>query len=537
VSKSDVNAHAEADQESHGHNVRSHEVTGIWAKIAGVVPYFRDPQHVLLFKLDVMLLTWMFLAGIMKELDQSAVTQAYVSGMRESLSLYGNELVEFNTFFSIGYAIGLVPGQLIQTKIRPSLFLPCCEVAWGLVVLFTYKAPNAETVYALRFFLGLLAASFWPSVVALIFNWYTPTELAVRLAFFNVSDVAGAMFLGALQAALYRNMNGVLGHAGWQWLFIIAGAVTIAQGLVAFVTVPDSPAITRAVYLTPAERELARERMGSFGANTSRLIPLAVLRRKLRQIVVHPITYFFIVAFALNAWAHRANAYFVLYLESILDADGNRKYGVYEVNILPLGGYALQIVTSIGLNALSDWKHWRWQVSVGSAFFHAIFLAVLSGWPSDDHVILAFYFLTYATAAGGPSLMAWMAEILRKEPEARAIIVAMTVTLVYVGHATIPLGAWRVADAPRYPIGFPLVTAMTVGTILTQLGMLWWHGKHPEVAEKGYGDANEGYLVESDPEAARKGSESSVKRPVIDTTTKQTTADPSGVTSIDSPNR
>lgn len=58
----------------------------------------------------------------MKEMDQSATTQAYVSGMRESLSLYGNELVMFTTFFSIGYAIGLVPGQLIQTKVRASWF-------------------------------------------------------------------------------------------------------------------------------------------------------------------------------------------------------------------------------------------------------------------------------------------------------------------------------------------------------------------------------------------------------------------------------
>jgi ACS family pantothenate transporter-like MFS transporter len=55
--------------------------------------------------------------------------------MREDLSLYGNELVNFNTFFSIGYAIGLIPGQIIQTKIRPSLFLPCCEITWGLLVL------------------------------------------------------------------------------------------------------------------------------------------------------------------------------------------------------------------------------------------------------------------------------------------------------------------------------------------------------------------------------------------------------------------
>lgn len=107
---------------------------GFFKHLANTIPYFRDPRHVLLLKLDCLLLTWSFLAGIMKEMDQSATTQAYVSGMRESLNLHGNELVEFTTFFSIGYAIGLIPGQLIQTKIRPSLFLPTCEITWGLLV-------------------------------------------------------------------------------------------------------------------------------------------------------------------------------------------------------------------------------------------------------------------------------------------------------------------------------------------------------------------------------------------------------------------
>ncbi|KAF2010758.1 major facilitator superfamily transporter [Aaosphaeria arxii CBS 175.79] len=461
------------------------EVTGVFRHVGQVIPYFRNPRHVLLFKLDVMLLAWMFLAGIMKEMDQSATTQAYVSGMRESLNLRGNELVNFNTFFSIGYAIFLIPGQLIQTKVRPSYFLPTCEIIWGLLVLFTYKAPDAKTIYALRFFLGALAAAFWPTVVSLIFNWYTPKELAFRLACFNVSDVAGAMFLGALQAALYRNMNGVHNLAGWQWLFIIAGSVTVGQGLLGFITIPDSPAITRALWLTKEERRLANWRMNSFGANTSELISASLLRKKLRKIVVHPITYFFLFGFALAAWAHRANSYFVLYLESIKNPAGERVYSTYQVNILPLGGYALQIVTSVGLNALSDWKNWRWQVSVGSLTAHAIFLAVLCAWPARDHVVMAFYFLTYTTNANGPSLMAWMAELMRKEPEARSIIVAMTVTIVYVGHATIPLGAWRVADAPKYPIGFPLAVAMTVASIFVQLGLRVWEKKHPEITERG----------------------------------------------------
>jgi ACS family pantothenate transporter-like MFS transporter len=175
----------------------------------------------------------------------------------------------------------------------------------------THMAPNAHTIYALRFFLGLLSASFWPSVVALIFNWYKPSELAIRLAFFNVSDVAGAMFLGILQATLYRDMNGVHGLSGWMWLFIIAGAITIGQGLLAFVTIPDSPAITRAIWLTKAERQLARDRMDEFGATTSRMVPVSVLKAKLRQLIVHPVTYFVMISFALSAWSSRANSYFV----------------------------------------------------------------------------------------------------------------------------------------------------------------------------------------------------------------------------------
>lgn len=92
-------------------------VEGVFVHIGRFIPYFRSARNVLVFKLDVVLLAWMFLAGIMKEMDQTATTQAYVSGMREALQLRGNELVEFNTYFSVGYALGLVPGQLVQTRV------------------------------------------------------------------------------------------------------------------------------------------------------------------------------------------------------------------------------------------------------------------------------------------------------------------------------------------------------------------------------------------------------------------------------------
>ncbi|CAI7587697.1 unnamed protein product [Penicillium pancosmium] len=518
TSISGTKAHSSSDE------VQYSPPTGLWS----YTPYFRKPENVLLFKLDCLLLTWTFIAGILKEMDQTATTQAYVSGMKESLGLYGNELVNFNTFFSVGYAIGLIPGQLIQTKIRPSLFLPFCEIAWGILVtwlVLTIKllrelsnipdsiaqAPNAKTVYGLRILLGLFSAVFWPTAVSLIFNWYKPAELAKRVAFFNVSDAAGGMFISALQAALYKNMNGVHGISGWQWLFIISGTVTIGQGLLGLVIIPDTPALSRAIWITDAEKHIAKERMASFGADTSKILPAAVLKEKLRKLASHPVAYFFLLAFTLQAWASRANSYFPLYLEGLKDSAGNLRFNTYQVNVIPIGGYALQIVSNLALNALSDWKYWRWQISIAPCFLFGVVLCVLCAWPSNYKVVLAFYFLTYATNAGSPSLLSWMAELLRKEPEARAILVAITVTIVYVGHATIPLRAWQTKDSPTYPIGFPLATAFIFLSVIVQLGMLWWQRRYKRSDDYNFDEQSQVSVVATREVNVKSSSEEGIK--------------------------
>ncbi|RKK97233.1 hypothetical protein BFJ71_g7445 [Fusarium oxysporum] len=470
--------------------------------LAKIHPYFKNPAHVLVLKLDCLLLVWAFIAGLFKDMDQSATTAAYVSGMKEDLKLYGNELVEFTTYFSIGYALFIVPSQLIQTRVRPSLFLPLCEIIWGLFTLFTYRAPNAKTVFALRFFLGVFESTSWPGIVNLIFNWYRPEELGKRLAIFGVSGVAGNMFLGIVQAALYRNLNGVSGLAGWQWLFIISGIMTIFWGLVGLVIIPDSPAITRALWLSESERELCRLRMSDSGVKTSRIIPFKTLVQKMKLLVLSPLSYLFLAGYLQFAWSQRANAYFLLFLKGLQNADGTPRYSVYTVNLIPLGGYAISIVCNIGLNALSDWKAWRWQVSVGAATLQLIATSVLSGWPDSSKTIMAFYFLTFATAAWGYALLAWLAEILRKEPEVRSILVAIAVTLVYAGHASIPLRAWRVSDSPRYPVGFPLAAAFSVGSIVAIMGMWFYVGKYPDIVTWGL-----------DPEAAKvRGEEEIIPR-------------------------
>ncbi|KAB8263295.1 major facilitator superfamily domain-containing protein [Aspergillus pseudonomiae] len=458
-----------------------------------------DRERLVVLKIDFLLLTWAFVSGLTKDMDQSATTQAYVSGMKESLSLYGNELVEFTTFFSIGYAIAIVPSQLTQTKIRPSVWLPTCEIIWGALNLATFAAKNARTVYALRFFLGVFESTSWPGLASLLFNWYTPQELGTRLAIFGVSGTAGNMFLGILQAALYKNLDGAGGLQGWQWLFIVTGCITMAWGMLGLFIIPDSPSITRALWLTKQERIIAVDRMASHGIKTNELVNRKVVLEKIRALLKTPLSWLYIAAYLQYAWSQRCNSYFLLYLKGLKNDNGEQLYSTYTVNLIPLGGYAISIVTNVGFNYLSDKKQWRWQVAVSTALLQVLCCSVLSAWPDSTPTVMAFYFMTFATSGWGYALLAWIGEILRKEPEVRSILVALTVTLVYVGHATIPLRIWRTSDSPRYPIGFPLSAAWAAGSIVSMLGIEFYIRRHQEILENGLS----GVPLEEDQRSAR----------------------------------
>lgn len=79
--------------------------------------------------------------------------------MQEDLSLYGNERNYLNTYFNIGILLGTIPSQLIQLEhIRPSVWIPSCEITWSILVIGTGFAKNIETLYGLRFLIGFAEA-------------------------------------------------------------------------------------------------------------------------------------------------------------------------------------------------------------------------------------------------------------------------------------------------------------------------------------------------------------------------------------------
>lgn len=118
-------------------------------------------------RLDIYLMTFGCVSQVIKYLDQTNISNAYVSGMKEDLGLYGNELNYFTTWFSVSYCIMLIPSQVIMTWVRPSWWLPGLEIAWGLMTGLIALCKNAQQVYVLRVFLGLFESSAWPGMMTL----------------------------------------------------------------------------------------------------------------------------------------------------------------------------------------------------------------------------------------------------------------------------------------------------------------------------------------------------------------------------------
>lgn len=215
--------------------------------------------------------------------------------MKEALKMNANQLNLIDVAWTSGYVVGQLPSQFILTKVRPSVWIPSCELAWTILTFCLAAATNSDQVIAIRFFVGLVESIFYPAAHFLIGSWYKPFELAKRACIFHASSAAAGMFSGYLQAAVYKGLNGRLGKAGWQWLFVMDGVISTPICLAGYFLIPDLPENTRAFYLTDEDAELARKRMDDVGRAPRRKLGWSILRRVFTRWHVYALTVLYII--------------------------------------------------------------------------------------------------------------------------------------------------------------------------------------------------------------------------------------------------
>ncbi|KAE8395953.1 hypothetical protein BDV23DRAFT_178021 [Aspergillus alliaceus] len=83
---------------------------------------------------------------------------------------------------------------------------------------------------------------------------------------FWLAESVGTLLSGFPQSAAYTNLNGVHGHAGWRWLFIIDGIITLPLALAGFFFFPNLPQDGKKTWWTTEEEHiLSVKRMEAIG--------------------------------------------------------------------------------------------------------------------------------------------------------------------------------------------------------------------------------------------------------------------------------
>ncbi|KAK0223546.1 MFS general substrate transporter [Armillaria fumosa] len=414
-------------------------------------------------------------------LDQQNVTNAYVSGMKEDLNLYGNEYNYITTAWTCGYVIGQIPSNLLITRIRPSLWIPTMEIIWSILTMLLSTTNNFSSICALRFFVGLAESTFYPAIQYVIGSWYRPEELAKRACIFHTASAIGPMFSGFLQTAAYNGLNGVHGLAGWRWLFIIDGIITIPIALLGYLIMPDLPHNTKpSIFYTEQQLVLARKRMDEIG----RKPPTKFTKAKVLGIFKTWHLYTLVPLYVLFNNGNGPTNSMIFWFKSF-NTKTHTVYTVGQINCYPLGINVMQVITS----AFSTNRRMLGCLTPPMLFagtWNIIVCIVLAATPLYTHIARrwAFYYMTSVCGGLSGLILAWANELTGSDNEKRSFVVACCNTFAYTVQAWLPILIFPQVEQPRVFKGNVTTACINFGMICAALATLYFQNRDAKRARK-----------------------------------------------------
>ncbi|KAK4238361.1 major facilitator superfamily domain-containing protein [Achaetomium macrosporum] len=436
-------------------------------------------QRMLLFKVDAFVLTFSSIGYFLKNLDQTNVNNAFLSGMKEDLGMFGNELVTSTSIWTVGYVIGQIPSNLLLTRISPRYVIPSLEVGWGIATICTASVQSYQSLYALRFLVGFFESGFYPGIHYMLGSWYTPREIGKRAMIFWLAGIVGQLFSGFLQAAAYTNLHGVHGYTGWRWLFLIDGIITLPLAVAGYFFFPNLPQGGKKTWwLTEQEHVLSVKRMQAIG----RAGKQPWTRQKIRRILLSWHTYLLPMIYVIwnNGGPQPAMGYWLKSFNSDPPPVPGTHFSIPEINNLPLPTTGIFVGMALIWGWLSDGpcRGARWPFIYAGAVIVLVFSTLMLKMPLYTNIRgrMIVYWLSHIGNGAGPLILSWINEICSDDTEKRALLVAVGNDFAYVVQAVAPNFVWKTTDFPAAQKGYTWSIVLQVLLILvtatTQL-LLW----------------------------------------------------------------
>ncbi|KAG8159666.1 hypothetical protein KVR01_010303 [Diaporthe batatas] len=407
-------------------------------------------------KIDRRLLPVMAFTFFLTWYDKGILSQAAIFGLRDDLDLEIGDRYSFSSaIFYIGYLIGCWPITMLAQKFPTARVVSVLVTLWGLCVILTAACFNYRGLFAQRFFLGLLESAVGPIFILISGSWYKKNEQPLRVGAF-ASFVGPAIILSILINYGFGKVQGPV--APWKIMFLFAGAVTIAWGLLIPFILPADPISARD--LTARERYIAvaRIRSNNTGVRNTHI--------KLAQVAETLTDLKFWLCFFFALFALITNGPTSSFVPIIIKGFG---YDTFESLLLNIPGGAIAFAEILGISWLAIRRPmWRCWIIIACQF--ASTLAALLLWllPLSDRAGLLFGAFTIGCGIPGYILLVSTQLANTAGYTKRATASAGLYVAYCIGNIIGPL-VFREQDAPRYKVGFAVVVASTVAAALCLL--------------------------------------------------------------------
>ena len=220
-------------------------------QISWAPPKTPDVAIATLRKITLRLIPFIFILYIVAWLDRVNVGFAALQ-MNSDLGFSSAAFGFGSGVFFLGYCLCEVPSNLILHRVGARRWIAPIMMSWGVISVGMIFVRTTLSFYILRFLLGAAEAGFFPGVIYYLSHWYPEAQRARAIAAFMTAVPVSGVVGGPLSGTLL-SLNGVVGLAGWQWLFLVEGVPAILLGVIVLVYLTDRPGTAQ--WLSSEEKE------------------------------------------------------------------------------------------------------------------------------------------------------------------------------------------------------------------------------------------------------------------------------------------
>lgn len=192
-------------------------------------------------------------------LDKQSLSYASVYGLLPDLNLTSQQYSWLTSCFYLAQLVSEWPFIYLMSRLPLAKFVGSTIIIWGIICM-CLAAPNSFAGFAaVRCLLGFAEGAVSPAFIAITSIWYKKSEHPLRVGMWVTCNGLAQIVGGLMMYGIGE--RGDLAIAPWRVMFLVAGGITVAAGIIFFCAMPAGPAT--AWFFTAEEKVIAARRMAS----------------------------------------------------------------------------------------------------------------------------------------------------------------------------------------------------------------------------------------------------------------------------------